>query len=460
MLSSIRPENLQSALSNVRAAISRPAETADDVSRLLSDAYQNIAGMDVTGADPTVVRETAPLAMKAIDDIFLDLRSRIGEWRQKGVFTTPNQTLMRETFRVLRYGKDILGEVWIDHDRIGRDEPLYRAFTGQHLNTNTHPDFANASAIAFQSGDVLVMRGMHHNSAAIAMVGDVDSQFSHAALIYIDPTGKHWVVESLIATGAHIIPLEQSLSSGAARMMVFRHRDAALAAESAKFIHDHVAASLDGRQRRILYDFSMRLDGGSRLFCSKLIRQAYKAASNGNVKLPAYRTVLGMKNRDFFKRIGVKTRHTFAPGDMELEPEFDLIAEWRDYRATSKLRLQDVTMAKFFEWMDTRNYTFRETLTIRLISLFGRLSGQMSETAKNLIEDVIPRVPSNMKRRAIAAVAMLHRTAEPVVNTLAELEDEHVRETGLPMHPRTVRAHLEQLRKESGGHIGYLRPLD
>ena len=35
------------------------------------------------------------------------------------------------------------------------------------------------------------MRGTGHNSAAIARIGDVDTQFSHVAIIYIDPAGTH-----------------------------------------------------------------------------------------------------------------------------------------------------------------------------------------------------------------------------------------------------------------------------
>ena len=55
-------------------------------------------------------------------------------------------------------------------------------------------------------------------------------------------------------------------------------------------------------------------------------------ASDGKLLLPTYKTSLIMKNRDFFKRIGVTATETFAPGDMELEPGFQIVAEWADYR--------------------------------------------------------------------------------------------------------------------------------
>lgn len=459
MLSSANSGDLYGTLSSVQSLAKQPCDTAEALTEVLSTIRQTVSNFDLSNTETPNLRGHVPELMAGLDETYMTLRARIVDWQTRDLMTPPNQHELRETFRVLRFAKDMLGEIWIDFDQIEDPKALKRAFTGTHLNTNVHPNYLQADTVPFQSGDVIIMRGMHNNSAAIAMIGDTDSQFSHVAMVYVDPQGRHWVVESLIATGAHIIPLEESLSSGAARAILLRHRDPALAAAAAKLIYDHVSESLDGRAGRILYDFSMRLDGGRRLFCSKLIRQAFSKASKKSLQLPTYGTVLGMKNRDFFKRIGVKTRHTFAPGDLEIEPEFDLVAEWRDYRATEQLRRQDIVMAKFFEWMDTRNYMFRETLVIRLISAFGRLSGVISETAKNMIEDVIPRVPRNMTRRAIAAVTMLHKTAEPVVVELGKLEEEHIAKTSVPMHPDQLRHHLENLRANSDGQIGYLHRI-
>ncbi|MHA0110921.1 hypothetical protein ACXYUI_27840, partial [Klebsiella pneumoniae] len=88
------------------------------------------------------------------------------------------------------------------------------------------------------------------------------------------------------------------------RAILFRYRDAALAEKAARWIHDHVRPKLGFR--RIWYDFSMRMEGYRRLYCSKLVRFAFLKASNGEVQLPAYPTRLVMKNRDFLRRVGVR----------------------------------------------------------------------------------------------------------------------------------------------------------
>ena len=166
----------------------------------------------------------------------------------------------------------------------------------------------------------------------------------------------------------------------------------------------------------------MRIDGGRNFFCSKLVRYAFEQASGGRYRPPAYPTEIAMKNRDFIERIGVTADKTYAPADIDMESAFDLVAEWQDYRETSNIRLQDFTMDKLFEWMERDGMHFEETTLVRIISRFGRLSSYFSEGAKHMLSGLFPRVPRNMPRKTVAAVAMLHQTAEPIYRELQETE--------------------------------------
>jgi hypothetical protein len=200
----------------------------------------------------------------------------------------------------------------------------------------------------------------------------------------------------------------------------------------------------------------MELGGDKELFCSKLVRKAFALATEQQVLLPTFTTRFDMKNRDFVERIGVTARETFAPADIELEPAFDLVAEWQDYRVTSRLRLQDLLMDRLFLWMDEHDYRFREDLPIKLIGYLGHLSGQLSNRAKDMMAEVVPKVPPNMRRATIQAVAMLHKTAEPLLAELQSLERRSIDRGGRPMHPRQVYEFLESKREASNGKIGYL----
>lgn len=463
MQKAVGPERFVEEVAVFRAALDRPIASAQVLATTLERIYNAFEQQDFFRFDVFQERGKAPATMQALFDLQMELREKVRQWHAAGLMSRPAQKAARDCLRAARYAIDILGELWIGYEHLPAGGQAKRAFTGVNYNTLTNKAFPVDAdgTMAFQSGDIIMTRGKLHNSAAIARIGDIDSQFSHVAMVYIDPRGRHFAVESLIEVGAVVTPLAEWLSHDLGRAVLFRHRDATLAQRAATLIHDRVRHANGPNGKRILYDFTMSLDPRTHnLYCSKLIRRAFKEASEGAIELPTFKTRLDMNNRDFMDRIGVRTVDTFAPGDLEIDPDFDIVAEWRDYRVTSDLRLKDIIMDKLFEWMEKYGYTFEETLRVRLISIFGRLASHLSDDIKKMIENVIPMVPINMKRTAIAAIAMLHETAEPIFQKLRALEDERTELSGLPLHPREVRQFLERVRETSGTRIGYLtRPI-
>ena len=444
-------------LARVRALATRPAKSAADRARDIEHASDQIRFALPYDYEAGHVRRAIPELMRGLFDLRLAVRDNLAVWKAEGTLTHDVQSAVRDLMRMARYGCDYLGEMSMGNHRLGHGETPGPAFTGHPLQSFRNPRLNPAETIAFRSGDVIMMRGSHHNSAAIARIGDVDSQFSHLAILYIDNAGGQHIVESLIEEGGIINPLPTSFSHGVARAAVYRHKDEKLASEAARLMHEHIRRSREPGGKRILYDFTMRLPGYRQLFCAKVVRQAFDLASGGKTMLPTYPTRFQLKNKDFLKRIGVKTDTTFAPADIDLEADFDLVAEWQDYRATARLRTQDLIMDKLFEWMDEHGYKFREDFVINLISFLGRIAGQLSDRAKNLIADVVPKVPPNMRRRTIATVAMLHKTAQPLLEKLETQEAEHLAATGRPLDARAVYEALERMRAASGGRIGYLQ---
>ena len=448
---------LEAKLANLLVLADLKSESAAELIARLRQIYHGIHDIDLSRYDADELRSRVPALLATTFAARMRVRDRIAEWKEARLLNRETVWAIRDLFRIARYGADMLGEVGIKNERLAPGQTSKRGFTGSDHNTLVHPKFDNGRNIPFQSGDVLLMRGSAHNSAAIARIGDVDTQFSHVAIIYIDDEGKHWVVEALIEDGSVINTLEHVLDHGLGRAVLYRHKDAALAARAAKIIHKRVLATKTGFASHIPYDFSMRLRGRKKLFCAKLVQQAFLDASGGKTKLPEFKTRLDRnRNRAFFKSIGVTARETFAPGDMDLDTAFDLVAEWQDYRVTPRLRRQDMIMTKMFEWMETRGYVFKEDFFIKLVAIFGRLSSHLSDRSKELIANVVPKVPSNMSRSCIATIAMLHKTAENLMPELTALDDDQVAMTGTPLHPIEILNHLEKLRELSGGTIGYL----
>ena len=454
MLAPVASASFENDLERIEILAATPVTSTALLVRNLSAIYERAAKARFADYDVAAVAKAAPALMYRLFDLRVALRGQLAHYEMLGLMTPEVAQSFRDVFRVLRYVSDMLGEIASGHPLAEGSYPL-RGFTGRDHNTLiNYAYYRTSAALAFQSGDVVLVRGQAHNSAAIARIGDVDSQFSHACIIYVDPQGEHWVIEALIEDGAVITRLEDALSHQIGRAVLFRPRDPVLGHRAAEMIHAHVGDSLRSG-RRIAYDFSMLMSNYRRLFCSKLVRQAFDRASLGQFMLPTFHTRF-VQNRDFYKRLGVKARETFAPGDMDIEPHFDLVAEWQDYRVTSRLRMQDMLMTKLFEWMEHRDWRFKEDWTIRMISLFGRLSTHLSEDARALVGSVVPKIPPYMRRRTIATIAMLHKTAEPLLASLQELERASIRETGRPLHPRQILTHLEKLRQTSDGQIGYL----
>ncbi|MCB1519536.1 MAG: hypothetical protein KDJ37_03050 [Hyphomicrobiaceae bacterium] len=452
------PADFRADAATLRAWALAPVDTAHDLVRNLNGLYQTLGTLELGRYDVHEIAAAAPRLIHALFETRMLLKERLADWHAQGFLSREVQRGLRDAFRIMRYGSDMLGELAINHRRLPTDARTLRGFRGTDTNTLINPRFVTGADIPFQSGDVVLMRGRAHNSAAIARIGDIDSQYSHAGIVYVDPKGLHWMVEVLIEKGGVIMPLERALSEGLGRAIVFRHRDTALAQRAAYIAHEHVKQSLSRYGKPILYDFSMELDGYKRLYCSKLVRMAYLQASEGAASVPTFATRLDMKNRDFFERIGVTASETFAPGDLELEPGFDTVAEWQDYRVTAEMRLGDLVMDKLFEWMDAHDLRFKENFIIGLISRLGRFAAGLSGTAKSIVEEVVPTAPAHMPRKTIAAIVMLHKTAGPLVDELMQIERERIQVFGYALHPREVLEYLERRRQQLGNEIGYLTP--
>lgn len=449
---------LEERLARMTAVAEQRFDGPRDLEAALRALYHLVNDTDLSDADRREVTAAAPRLLHTLFNARMRLRDRIPAWDLQGIFDRPAQAALRDVFRIARYATDMLGEIAGGNQRLAKDQATRRGFTGKAWNTLVHPNFDTGENIPFRSGDLLLMRGSAHNSAAIARIGDVDTQFSHIAIVYIDDDGKHWVVEALIEDGSVINTLESVLDHNLGRIVLYRHPDATLAARAARLAYERVHASKTGAAPHIPYDFSMRLTGRRKLFCAKLVAQAYADASGGTLDLPAFKTRFDHRNnKAFLSAIGVRARESFAPGDIDLDTRFDLVAEWQDYRVTPLLRRQDMIMTKFFEWMETRGYRFEETFLIRLIAVFGRLSSYLSDAAKTLLSSVFPKVPRNMSRSCVATIVMLHKSAEELMPALAALDEDHLRMTGFPLHAREMLDHLERLREVSGGRIGYLR---
>ena len=280
MLAPVASASFEKDIEHIEILAATPVTSSVLLARNLQYIYERAAKARFDDYDVVEIAKNAQGLIYRLFDLRVGLRNHLAHYEMLGLMTPDVTQGFRDVFRVLRYVSDMLGEITTGHPRVGEGGYLLRGFTGSDNNTLVNfPYYQSGTAQNFRSGDVILVRGTAHNSAAIARIGDVDSQFSHIGIVYIDPAGDHWMVESLIEDGAIISPLAKALDHNIVRAVLYRNRDADLAARAAKYIFDYVAASHAKGGKRILYDFSMRTDDTRNLFCSKLVRLAYEQGS-------------------------------------------------------------------------------------------------------------------------------------------------------------------------------------
>lgn len=200
------------------------------------------------------------------------------------------------------------------------------------------------------SGDILVSRGGAPTSALIARGNDYPGNFSHVALVYVDPaSGEAKIVESHIEVGVVVSTAEQYLSDKKLRVMLLRpgadlpqiRKDPMLPHKAAEYAYRRATKG------HVPYDFAMDYKDHSKLFCSEVASEAYERfgvnlwAGVSNISSPGLRRWLAA--------FGVKHFETQEPSDLEYDPQLRIVAEWRDPETLKKDRIDNAVTEVMLE---------------------------------------------------------------------------------------------------------------
>lgn len=199
--------------------------------------------------------------------------------------------------------------------------------------------------IRVHSGDLLVSRGGSEMSAFIARANDYPGNFSHVAIIYVEPgTNIPYIVEAHIDKGVTVADTSAYLEDTKLRFMVLRPR-ADLSAIDANPMLGHEAARFvlnEARQRHIPYDFSMDYFDSSRMFCSEVGSYAYREF--GISLWEPKSTVSSEGVVSWLMAFGVENFFTQLPADLEYDPSLSVVAEWRNRETLAQDHVDNAVM--------------------------------------------------------------------------------------------------------------------
>ncbi|NUM88745.1 MAG: hypothetical protein HUU37_06045 [Bdellovibrionales bacterium] len=443
------PNDLERVSQEILGFFGSPSFTPESCSRILNDLYEGVFNKEATYFDRSAIGAGAFPILENLWQAKQKLRERIGPWIRDGAMKPECMKSVRDVLRAMRFIEDFVG-AW-RMNPTGSSEKVFKAFTGGFPYLMLA---GGKERLELQAGDVLMSRGNAFTSAAIARIGDDDAQFSHLAIVHVDPaTGKKYVVEAHIEIGLLEVELEKYQSDGKVRSVVYRHPDAKLAALAGRKIYDHAkdlrgkATSYKRKGENVPYDFRMDSTDRRELFCSEVVEYAFELAAQElgvEFRMPLYRTTFSMRNRDFLERIGVEGKEAFAPADIEVDPRFQLVAEWRDYDRVRQTHYKDAILTSMFLLMERDDYTMHGN-PITWLKSTALWHARRWPLFEGLLEE---RFPRNMMKKTIGTMLLLDNVGESLLEELEKREKERIRKTGLGMTMKEMVEVLDEFRKK------------
>lgn len=316
--------------------------------------------------------------------------------------------------------------------------------------------------VRLRSGDVLMSRGNAFVSAAIARIGTEEGQFSHLSQVYIDaPAGTEiaiedaatdprvYTIEAHIEVGSFTRPFRDYVSDANARVVQLRPLESAAdahAAASAIFrkVRSYQHASMLAAHRTTPnvndnppYDFKMNLADSSEIFCAEIVSLAQAAVGHD---VPRFRSRL--RKNDVTQSLGITVEETFAPSDLDVDPNFELLAEWRDLDKLPDILAKDSVFRAIYRWMETDGVRFRASSTDQSKAYFAW-------SVRHADAGFLDRLPKNMSPTMIAMTFVIDRVG-PVLEQQVTTFEKNFGETHAGLRPASSAqdADLDVFRKE------------
>jgi hypothetical protein len=235
-------------------------------------------------------------------------------------------------------------------------------------------------------------------------------------MVYVNDKRQVYTIEAHPEFGVKVAPIAKYMADGKGRSALFRHPDQELAAAAGRAIYD-VAWAADGRGRPIPYDFTMDLVNHRTLFCTETASYAFEMAARQlgrPAALPAFPTMITMKDPYILNAFDIRDRQTFAPSDIEVDPRFEMLAEWRDLGRARLMHHQQAALEMQFKWLDDLNYSYRTDLGTALESSL-LYSMRRLPLFSGLVDEMIP---PDLTRKALQAVVNVYVTSDLILDKL------------------------------------------
>lgn len=380
--------------------------------------------------------------IKSSFDLRVKIREMLGKFSPSCVYKA------RSLFRAMRAVEDLVGEVYYNEKQITPQEiDFFKRPIPLKDFDFYHGHLGHASPLVeFKAGDIMITRGVSYQSALIAQIAKPQGQYSHIVFTHVDDQKKMWTIESYISSGVDIFDETYALQNENARIMLLRPKDSELATRASNYIYD-LAKSRKEANNPIPYDFYLDFENHDKLSCAEIAKMAYETESGGEFVIPYYPSKITLKNQKFLKSLGLIQREIFEPIDMEVDPRFDLILEWRDYSLMRDSRHKDAVLFSILDWIDNKNYKLSSNLKASIAGLFI-YPARETFLWKHLLKLGVPNFSENIPKSAFMTNVRLTAIADILIDLVRREDRRVVAKRGYPMTMLEIKNLIEKIRQE------------
>lgn len=434
---SIENTTFVNIFSGIEKSVDEGVSSVSECTQKLNNHYlelYNITSKEVSFGNFT--DEQLNSFVEASFGLRLEIKEKMKALKVNDEASTQCLKSIKNITRALRYLEDYFIEVVYSRNK-AIDGVEYVTLQGEGSHFLVNPDFKFSGESDLKSGDVILSRGNAYSSAAIARIGDDDSQFSHLTLVYKDKNNELHTSEAHIEIGNVVAEFKYHIEEKNARTVVFRNADHVLADRAGEYMYNHIKNHKAKTKKNIPYDFSMVYQNDDKIFCSEVIYHGYWNAglqlSSVGYDVPEFKTKFSPGLISFLNSIGVmvnksniKTFETFGPGEIQFDSRFDIVAEWRNPAKLKDTRFKDAILSKIFEWMGHEGYEFKPKMLTSVGNSFAwlmRKTGWTRAVVKGLAGvDLEEKFPLNMTVKQMNVFVVLDTVGEAMYKKLEEAE--------------------------------------
>lgn len=438
--SSVDSGSIQEELQRIRATVESSAYTRNTCVPVLQELQQKVKNFDWNSFTNEDLKAHAVGIMNSSWQLRLGIHRRLAEVDKECIL------LARDVFHGLRDAEDYLGYFAFS---VSKADPADLDFQKQPVpiyDRQAYPPYfvradLDETKFKFRSGDLMLARGISFTSAIISQISDNRSHFSHVVFVDVnEKTQVPFTIESYVGVGVKPYEINFALKNENARLLVLRPKDAGLGKGASIF------ANLSANSR-IPYDYAMNFKEYSALSCVELSIYAYDKASQGALKLPLYPAQLTLNNRDFLDKMGLKKGPLITPDDLETDPNFELVLDWKDYRLVRDSRHRDAILSEMMRWMNDLKYKFHWTM--KSVVAENLIYPSRPTPLWPLVQKLTgsPDIDKEIPRETLGVMTVLNQTGDLLLAELRKQDDAYLFRYHRPMTNKQLRDVLENIRR-------------